>query len=124
MSARVPHVLIVDDDASLRGMYSEYLKGSGLEVTQAPTGRRGLEAARHFHPDVVVTDFSMPEMDGGELSRRLREDRRTWDIPIIAVSGDDRRVRTGADVVLAKPCEPDRLLHAIEDMLGRGHDDH
>ena len=116
-------MLIVDDDASLRRMYSTYLAESGLVVTQVPSGRQGLEVARTDHPDVVVTDFSMPGMDGAELSRRLREDSRTSDIPIIAVSGDDRRIRTRADVVLSKPCEPDRLLHVIEDVLHLDHED-
>lgn len=119
MVPKVPHVLIVDDDAELRRLYSTHLRESGMVVTQAPTGRRGLEAARAFHPDVVVTDYSMPGMDGGELSRRLRQDDRTSDIPIIAVSGDASRIRSAADVVLPKPCDPDRLLHVIEDVLDR-----
>jgi CheY-like chemotaxis protein len=61
----------------------------------------------------------MPEMDGLELSRRLRANEQTHDVPIIAVSGQasDRARQAGADVVLEKPCEPDHLLHAIEDVL-------
>jgi CheY-like chemotaxis protein len=104
-------------------MYSAYLTYSGLVVTTAPTGRRALESARSDPPDIVVTDIAMPEMDGLELSRRLRANASTHDVPIIAVSGQasDRAREAGCDVVLDKPCEPDALLHVIEDVLNRPH---
>ena len=119
MTDRAPRVLLVEDDCDTREMYSFYLSYSGLHVTEARTGRRALERAREECPDVVVTDIAMPEMDGLELSRRLRAEEPTHDVPIIAVSGQasDRARQAGADVVLEKPCDPDRLLHAIEDVL-------
>ena len=119
MHDRAPHVLLVEDDSDTREMYSFYLSYSGLHVTEARTGRRGLERAREDRPDVVVTDIAMPEMDGLELSRRLRAEEPTHDVPIIAVSGQasDRARQAGADVVLEKPCDPDQLLHAIEGVL-------
>lgn len=119
MSLRRPCVLLVEDDRDTREMYCEYLSYSGLEVVEARTGRRALESVRAVRPDVVVTDLAMPEMDGRELSRRLRSDRLTSDVPIIAVSGQlaPGEGVAGADVVLEKPCEPDRLLHVIEDVL-------
>lgn len=123
MVPRVPHVLLVDDDADLRGMYSTHLSHSGMVVIEAPTGREGLRAARNFHPDVVVTDYSMPGMNGGELTRRLRADGRTSDIPIIAVSGDCESLSAHADVTLAKPCDPERLQHIIQDVLNRDDED-
>jgi CheY-like chemotaxis protein len=119
MDPRPPHVLLVEDDRDTREMYSEYLSHSGMRVSAARTGRRALESVRCARPDVVVTDLAMPEMDGRELSRRPRSDRSTSDLPIIAVSGQlapGERI-AGADVVLEKPCEPDRLLHVIEDVL-------
>jgi CheY-like chemotaxis protein len=119
VEGRPHHVLLVEDDRDTREMYSEYLSYSGFQVTEAQTGRRALESVRHRRPDVVVTDLAMPEMDGRELSRRLRSDRETSDLPIIAVSGQlapGERI-AGADVTLEKPCEPDRLLHVIEDVL-------
>jgi CheY-like chemotaxis protein len=118
-------VLLVEDDRDTREMYATYLSYSGLEVTQARTGRCALDVARRRAPDVVVTDIAMPEMDGLELSRRLREDTATHDVPIITVSGQvSERVRqSDADVVLEKPCEPDRLLRVIEHVLGHNADD-
>ena len=119
MSDRPPLVLLVEDDRDTREMYSQYLSYSGLQVTEARTGRRALETLRQHRPDVVVTDLAMPEMDGRELSRRLRSDDSTSNLPIIAVSGQlgPGEGVAGADVVLEKPCAPDRLLHVIEDVL-------
>jgi CheY-like chemotaxis protein len=113
------HVLLVEDDRDTREMYYEYLSYSGMVVTEAATGRRALERVAEHCPDVVVTDIAMPEMDGLELSRRLRAGDATRDLPIIAVSGQasDRAREAGANVVLEKPCEPDKLLHVIEDVL-------
>jgi CheY-like chemotaxis protein len=113
-------VLLVEDDRDTREMYSEYLSYWGLEVTAVRNGRGALESVRDHRPDVVVTDLAMPEMDGRELSQRLRSDRAMSDVPIIAVSGQlapGERI-AGADVTLEKPCGPDHLLHAIEDVLG------
>jgi CheY-like chemotaxis protein len=113
------HVLLVEDDRDTREMYFAYLSYSGMLVTEAATGRSALERVAEHCPDVVVTDIAMPEMDGLELSRRLRASATTRDVPIIAVSGQasERARAAGADVVLEKPCEPDKLLHVIEDVL-------
>jgi two-component system, cell cycle response regulator DivK len=113
------HVLLVEDDRDTREMYLEYLSYSGMVVTEAATGRRALERVAEHRPDIVVTDIAMPEMDGLELSRRLRAEATTRDVPIIAVSGQasERAREAGANVVLEKPCEPDKLLHVIEDVL-------
>jgi two-component system, cell cycle response regulator DivK len=116
-----PLVLLVEDDNDTREMYCEYLSHSGLRVHDAPSGRRALERAREQKPDIVVTDIAMPGMDGIELSRRLREDPPTRDVPIIAVTGNaTARARdAGLDMVLEKPCDPDHLLHVIEDVLDK-----
>jgi CheY-like chemotaxis protein len=107
-----PLVLLVEDDRDTREMYSEYLSYSGLRVTEAPSGRSALERVRDERPDVVVTDLAMPGMDGLELSRRLRAEDPTRDVPIIAVTGNptERAREAGCDVMLEKPCTPDQLL--------------
>jgi CheY-like chemotaxis protein len=116
-----PLVLLVEDDEDTREMYSEFLIHSGLRVAEAPSGRRALERVREQRPDVVVTDIAMPGMDGLELSRRLRSDAPTRDVPIIAVSGNasERAREAGANVVLEKPCTPFELLQVIEGVLDR-----
>ena len=120
-TADAPLVLLVEDDRDTREMYSEYLSHSGLRVTEAPSGGRALERAREQTPDVVVTDIAMPGMDGIELSRRLRAEGSTREVPIIAVTGNAgaRAREAGCDVVLEKPCTPDCLLHVIEGVLDK-----
>jgi DNA-binding response OmpR family regulator len=82
--------------------------------------------ARNFLPQVVVTDVVMPVMDGWELAKALRENERTSDIGIIAVTGrpaDEATVHVQqhhVDVILEKPCLPDDLLKAIKQLLARG----
>jgi CheY-like chemotaxis protein len=102
-------------------MYSEYLSYSGMRVAEAPSAYRALERAHEQTPDVVVTDIAMPGMDGLDLSRQLRSEAPTHDVPIIAVSGQasERAREAGCDVVLQKPCGPDTLLHVIEGVLNR-----
>jgi CheY-like chemotaxis protein len=119
LDVRPPRVLLVEDDRDTREMYCEYLRFSGMDVSQARNGRGALVRAAACPPDVVVTDIAMPEMDGLELARRLRGQAATHDVPIIAVSGQasERAREAGADVVLDKPCAPDDLLHVIEDVL-------
>ena len=120
-----PLVLLVDDDRDTREMYSEYLTHAGMRVTSANCGRRALERAHEQVPNVVVTDIAMPEMDGAELSRRLRADPPTRDVPIIAVTGNGsvRAREAGCDVVLEKPCTPDHLADVIEEVLGKPRSD-
>jgi two-component system cell cycle response regulator DivK len=116
-------VLLVDDDGDTREMYSAYLRYSGLQVDEASSAYCALERAHEKKPDVIVTDVAMPGMDGLELSRKLRQEIPTRDVPIIAVSGQPTESlrQTTCDVVLQKPCRPDRLLRAIEDVLDKPH---
>ena len=122
-----PLVLIVEDDESSREMYSELLGSAGYAVLVARNGDEALRAARRHRPRVVVTDVSMPGMDGWALSRALRKDRATSRVGIIAVTGHardievERRAREeGIDVLLVKPCSPDELLGEIRKLLAPG----
>jgi two-component system cell cycle response regulator DivK len=114
-----PLVLLVEDDRDTREMYRTYLTYSGVRVAEAPNAFQALERAHEQRPDIVVTDIAMPGMDGLELSRKLREEPPTRDVPIIALSGQasSRAREAGFDVVLEKPCMPDALLSAIQQVL-------
>jgi len=119
------NVLLVEDDQDGRRMYVEWLTGAGFRVSQAHNGLQALERALDLLPDVVVTDLNIPGIDGFELTRRLKHDPRTRDIPVIAVTGyaafaadPDRAHRAGCDVVLPKPCSPDDLESAIRSLIG------
>jgi CheY-like chemotaxis protein len=117
-------VLIVEDDQDGRRMYAEWLTDAGFRVEQAHNGLQALDRALGSIPDVVVTDLHLPGIDGFELTRRLKHDHRTSDIPVLAVTGyaafasdPGRALRAGCDAVLPKPCSPDELETAIRTLI-------
>jgi two-component system, cell cycle response regulator DivK len=123
---RKPIVLVVDDFADNREMYSEYLSFSGYDVIEARNGLEALEAARQRLPDIIIMDLSLPVMDGWEATRRLKADERTRRIPVVALTGhalaghSKGAQEAGCDSFLAKPCLPDQLVAEIRRMLGGG----
>ncbi len=119
-----PTVLLVEDDQDGRRMYADWLTGAGFRVSQAHNGLQALERAVDSLPDVVVTDLNIPGIDGFELTRRLKQDPRTRDIPVLAVTGyaafaadPDRARRAGIEAVLPKPCSPGDLETAIRSLI-------
>lgn len=119
-----PSVLLVEDDLDGRRLYAEWLTGAGFRVAEAHNGLQALERALDSRPDVVVTDLNIPGIDGFELTRRLKQDARTRDIPVLAVTGyaafaadPGRARRAGCDAVLPKPCSPDDLETAIRSLI-------
>ena len=119
-----PTVLLVEDDREGRRMYADWLTHAGFRVNEAHNGLQALERALDVTPDVIVTDLNIPGIDGFELTRRLRLDPRTRDIPVLAVTGyaafasdPGRARRAGCDAVLPKPCTPDDLETAIRALI-------
>jgi len=116
------HILIVDDDAEIRGLLREYLQKNGYRVATAANGRELRSAVQTTPPDLVVLDLMLPGEDGLELCRELRTDS---DVPIIMLTarGDetDRIVglEMGADDYLPKPFSPRELLARIKSVLRR-----
>lgn len=76
-------VLIVDDDATLREMYEDYLKASGFTVLTARDGEEGLAQAGESKPSAILLDLMMPKMNGIEVLRHLKADAHLRDIPVI-----------------------------------------
>ena len=126
--AKTPLILVVDDYADNREMYSAYLRFQGLDVVEAANGTEALEHAFERRPDLVVMDLSLPGVDGWQATRMLKADARTKDIPVIAVTGHalagapERAAEAGCDGFLTKPCLPEDLLREIQRMLDRGSD--
>jgi len=119
-------VLVVDDFADNREMYSEYLSFSGYDVIEAKNGKEAIEAAQERLPDIIIMDLSLPVMDGWEATRRLKADDRTRGIPVVALTGhalaghSKGAKEAGCDSFLAKPCLPDQLVTEIRRMLATG----
>lgn len=115
-------ILVVDDAPMFRELESLFLGRSGCVVT-ACDGYEALDAAHHTLPDVIVTDFSMPGMDGDELCVRVKRDPDLRRIPVIVVTGGalpeehERAVRAGADDVLEKPVNRVMLIQAVNHFL-------
>ena len=119
-----PSVLLVEDDRDGRRMYTDWLTHAGFRVDQAHNGLQALERALESGPDVVVTDLNIPGIDGFELTRRLKHDPRTREVPVVAITGyaafaadPSRALRAGCDAVLEKPCSPEDLERAIRGLI-------
>ena len=117
------HILLIEDDARLAAMVSDYLGASGLRVTIADAGEAGLALLAREPFDAVVLDLMLPGIDGLEVCRRVRVNS---DIPVLMLTarGDsaDRVVglELGADDYLPKPFEPRELLARLRAILRRG----
>ena len=118
-------LLIVEDHADTRQMYAEFL-GASYDVEEAANAEQALAAMRRQVPSLVITDFSLPGIDGFELIRRMRSEQATREVPVICLSGyggsghEQRAQAIGCDRVLEKPCLPDTLAQIARDLLEQG----
>ncbi|MBK7712021.1 MAG: response regulator [Bacteroidales bacterium] len=112
-------ILIIEDNKSLREEVYEALKFEGYEVLQAESGKMGVKNAVMHHPDLILCDIMMPEMDGYEVLSRLREHEQAKLIPFIFITAlaDRSNIRTGmemgADDYITKPFSIKELTNAI-----------
>ena len=119
-----PLVLVVDDYEDNREMYASYLEFSGMRVEQAVNGGEAITKAVTLLPDLIVMDLSLPGIDGWEATRRLKQDARTRDILVLALTGhalqgaEQGAKDAGCDAFLTKPCLPEDLCREINRMLG------
>ena len=116
-------ILIVEDDDAIRTNIIRLLKLEGYEIVSAVDGLQGLERAREARPDVVISDVSMPEMDGFELLAAIRADRDLAATAVMLLTALDDRASMrrgmtgGADDYLAKPFTRVELLDALQGLL-------
>ncbi len=121
-----PHpatVLVVDDIAANRNLLRETLEPQGYEVLLAPNGETALKVALRATPDVILLDVNMPEMDGYEVCRRLKQDERTRVIPVLFISANEGTqsivdgFRAGAVDYVSKPFKAEEVLTRLETHL-------
>jgi CheY-like chemotaxis protein len=117
-------VLVVDDDTDLIESYRQVLEMAGYKVVTALSGEAAIGLARAERPDVILTDVSMPNMDGFELINRLREVLGAATPPVVVCSAfdttEEEAVARGAELFLPKPASPAALVQTIE-ALCQGH---
>ena len=118
-----PLVLVVEAHEDTRELYAFALSAMGFDVEAAGNGTEAYRRAWEIHPDVIVTDLPMPNYDGWQFLQDLKQNPRTRDIPLVAVTGyvnQSVRVRTERDGFAAffpKPCLPDELADGLRHVL-------
>ena len=120
MTYTVPtRALVVDDYDDAREMYSEFLTFKGFEVVQAQNGVQALAQATSLLPDLIILDLALPDIDGIEVTRRLKKSPATEAIPIVMLTANaqarmlDEARKAGCAAVLVKPCTPEELLEVV-----------
>jgi CheY-like chemotaxis protein len=125
-SLRRTRILLVDDYPDALEIWGLYLRSLGYDVVLADDGLKAVAMARLTKPDVIVLDLELPGITGFEAAARLRNDRETASIPLIAATGYshgfflDRARESGFDAIVLKPCEPSALAAEIERLLAEG----
>lgn len=108
-------ILIVDDAETVRRLLQDFLRLSGFEVHSAPNGRAALNLIEKERFDIIITDYSMPEMNGVELVRTVRS--QDTEVLIIGISGDCEErdfLEAGANAFLSKPVGLKQLLSVCQ----------
>lgn len=115
-------ILVVDDEPNIADLVELYLRRDGFRVVKAATGEDGVRAVTHHRPRLVVLDVGLPDIDGLEVCRRLRQ---TTTIPVIFLTARDTEVdrilglELGADDYVTKPFSPAELVARVKAVLRR-----
>lgn len=118
-------LLLVDDEPGLREAVQAYLEDSGFNVHAASNAQEGWEQLQRSLPDLVITDIMMPQVDGYQFLKQLREDPRFKTLPVVFLTArgmtSDRiqGYQAGVDAYLSKPFDPDELVAIVENLLNR-----
>jgi two-component system cell cycle response regulator DivK len=119
----MPKILIVEDNQENRDALLRRLERRGYSVIIATDGRAGVTMAQEEHPDLILMDLNLPDVDGWEATRMIKASEQTAAIPIIAltahaIAGDEQRaLQAGCNDYHSKPVEFPRLLDQIEVLL-------
>ena len=110
------HVLLVEDDPGIMTAMTLLLQLEGYQVTQASNGQEALGRLAEFQPDLILTDYMMPRMNGLQMMRSARQDRKLADIPAIMITGvvpEEEQRDALLSLLLAKPVSARQLLDAV-----------
>jgi DNA-binding NarL/FixJ family response regulator len=119
------YLLLVDDEPGLRDAVQAYLMDSGFTVDVAPNAKAGWEFLEKRLPDLVISDIMMPQVDGYQFLKQMREDARFSKLPVVFLTArgmtKDRiqGYTSGVDAYLSKPFDPDELVAIVTNILAR-----
>ena len=117
------HILVVEDNLDNYELVRTILEIAGYDSFLAVNGRDGVDAARKQKPDLILMDMALPEMDGWDATKRIREDPETAHIPMVALSAytlpkeRKRALDAGVDAYLSKPFDASQFIQLIESTL-------
>ena len=120
-----PLVLVVEDFEDNRFMMRRLLEMSGYRVVEAVNGNQAVEAAAREHPDIILMDLSLPQLDGLAATRRIREQQGTHRVPIVAVSAHDsadfhaEALAAGCNEYVTKPIDFDQLVELLSRLTAK-----
>ena len=116
-------ILVADDESHILHVVSLKLRNAGFRVLTARDGQEALEMAQQNHPDLLITDYHMPQLSGLELCQRLKQDSKTSDIPAIMLTARGYHLephdteQSGILRMLSKPFSPRHLLTTVNEVL-------
>ncbi|MGD2058234.1 MAG: response regulator transcription factor [Anaerolineales bacterium] len=120
-------ILIVDDEAGIRDLLAPFLERAGYEIATAADGLQALEKVKSFRPDLLILDVLMPELNGREVLRQLREQENWTPVILLTQVGDAperaQALEEGADDYLNKPFDSNELMARIKAVLRRARKD-
>jgi DNA-binding response OmpR family regulator len=118
-------ILIIDDDDNTREAMERLLKIEGYKTCSAADGTSGYSSAVAAHPDLILLDLNLPDIDGKQVIGMIREKRELQEVPILVLTGESqeeaqRAVKLGANAFFLKPVEFTALLESIPQVRGGG----
>jgi len=115
-------ILVADDESHILNVVSLKLRNAGFDVITARDGAEALKLAGEQTPDLIITDYHMPNLSGLELAQRLRASGQNIPTLMLSARGyhltEDELKASGIDQMIAKPFSPRQLLSAVSEMLG------
>ncbi len=116
-------VLVVDDEIPIQRIVKFNLEKEGYDVSLADNGKKALESVKQSRPDIILLDVMMPEMDGYEVCKALKQNKSTKNIPVIMLtargqeSDEKKGLDAGADDYITKPFSPKKLMELVREKL-------
>jgi len=123
LQSKFAKILVIDDEVDITSLVRKTLEPQGYTIDTENLGASGIQKAASFHPDLILLDINMPDMDGYQVCEALRKEKSTKDIPIIFLTGMDvledkyKSYQVGGNLFLKKPIAPENLANVVKIVL-------